>query len=136
MRNHKSFQALFVTLAVAGLAGCASPGGSAPAGAEPTGDEISIQVTNDFSPPSRIVVWAVAEGGSRRRLGTVPTNQQRSFNYSPMTQSMQMHLVAESEGPSTGTMGQPTAKRSNTFPVMDVKTVEWTVSRINVRLTH
>jgi len=136
MPDHKSIQTLFVMLAIAGLAGCASPGGSAPGEAEPTGDGISIQVTNDISPPSSIVVWAVAETGSRRRLGTVPTNQQRSFNYSPMTQSMQMYLVAESEGPTTGTMGQTPDKRSNLFPVLDVKSVEWTVSRQNVRLVR
>jgi len=135
MRNHKSMiMSLFVTLAIAGLAACASTGGGATGGADPSGDSILIWVTNDMSPPSGVEVWAVPEGGARRRLGFVSPNGRRSFSYSPILQSMQVYLVAVPEGPPTGTMGQQGDWRSNAFSVMDIQTVNWSVSRRNVRL--
>jgi len=123
-----------VTLAIAGLAACASSGEGATGGAEPSGDVISIRVTNDMIPPTGIVVWAVPESGSRRRLGPIPPNGRRSFNYSPILRSIQIYLVAVPEGPSSGTMGQQSERQSNTFSVLDVQTVDWSVSQQNVRI--
>ena len=97
MRNHKSTQSLFLMLVIAGLAACASPGGNATGGAEPSGDGISIRVANDIMPPTAIIVWAVPETGSRRRLGSVPPNGRRSFSYSPPLQSIRIVLAAGPE---------------------------------------
>jgi hypothetical protein len=136
MLNHKSILSLIVTSAVFGLVACASGGGAgdgATTGAEPTGDEISIQVTNDISPPTGVVVWVVPENSSRRRLGSVPPNGRRSFNYTPMLQSGQIYLLAVPEGPVSGTMQQPSERKSNLFSVLGVRTVGWSVTQLNVR---
>ena len=134
MRRYKWTLGVLVILAVAGLAACASPGGGGTESVEPTGDGISIRVTNDMVPPMSVVVWAVPETGTRVRLGPLPPNGRRTFNYSPTLRSIPVHLLAVPEGPSTGTRGQARELMSNTFEVLDVKTVTWTVSQRNVRV--
>ena len=137
MITHKSILSLTVALAVFGLAACASGGGAGdggPSAAEPTGNEISIQVTNDISPPTGVVVWVVPENSSRQRLGSVPPNGRRSFNYTPMVQSGQIYLTAVPEGPVSGTMQQPSERKSNTFSVLGVRALSWSVTQMNVRI--
>jgi hypothetical protein len=135
MLDHKPLLSLMMTLAVFGLAACASgAGGGATGGAEPSGDQISIQVTNDISPPTGVVVWVVPENSSRQRLGSVPPNGRRSFNYTPLVQSGQLYLTAVPEGPVSGTMQQPSERKSNTFSVLGVRTLSWSVTQLNVRI--
>ncbi|MCJ7628964.1 MAG: hypothetical protein MUO50_11335 [Longimicrobiales bacterium] len=132
MRNYRSIQGVIVTLAIVGLAACASSAGGGTDVAEPAGNGISIQVTNDT--PTNIVVWAVPETGTRRRLGPVSPNGRRSFSYSPQLESMEVYLVAVPEGPASGTMGQVAERKSNPFRVLGVQTVTWSVSQQNVRI--
>jgi hypothetical protein len=130
----RSIQIVFLFSALVGLTGCAASGGGQPDAAEPSGDGVSVQVSNDISPPASVVIWAVTENGMRRRLGPVPPNGRRSFNYDPQFRDQLVHLIAVPEGPSTGTMAQATERSSNRFSIVDVKTVSWTVSRQNVQI--
>ena len=115
-------------------AACASSGGGSPGGEEEEGEGILIQVRNDVNPPTGIVVWVVPETGNRRRLGFVSPNGQRSFRYSPALESIQIYLLAEPEGPATGTMGQTRSPQSNLFSVLGVQSVSWITSQPNVRI--
>lgn len=134
MHKHKPIQALFLMLAMAGLAACASSGGSSTSEPEPSGEGISIRVVNDMNPPTTVVVWVVPETGNRGRLGSIPPNGRRSFNYVPLLQSVRVYLTAEPEGPVAGTMGRTGELRSNDFSVVGAKTVDWSVSQRNVRV--
>jgi hypothetical protein len=134
MRIYEVIRSFSVTLALFGLAACAGSGGGATSSPEPSGDEVSIEVRNDMNPPTAVVVWVVPETGSRRRLGSVPPNGRKSFNYPPPPQSPLVSLIAVPEGPSTGTMGQVGERKSNPFSIVDVKNVLWFVSQMNVRI--
>lgn len=134
MRIHRSIQCFVTILALAGLTACATSGEGMTTDQEPTGDGISIQVRNDLTPPTGIVVWAVPEAGNRRRLGFISPNGRGTFNYSPQLESMQVYLLAVPEGPTAGTMGQMGERRSNLFPVLGVRELSWTVSQPNVRI--
>lgn len=134
MGDHRVGKNLFLAVTVFGLAACASSSGGQPFDEEGSDNAVSIQITNDINPPAGIVVWAVPENSSRRRLGFVSPNGRRSFSYSPMDLSLQVYLLAVPEGPSTGTMGQAGERRSSLFSLLDVKTVQWSVSRTNVRI--
>lgn len=121
-----------LTLLSLGLAACASGAGGGAgevsAEAEPTGDQISIQVTNDLMPGRTVVVWMIPETGSRRRLGSVPPNGLGSFNYLPGIRSMDYRLVAEKDGGGRETSTQ--------FALVGVSGVRWNLSDPNVRLVR
>ncbi len=134
MRIYRPIEGMFIALAIAGITACASSSGGAAGEPEPSGEGISIQVVNDMTPPTTVVVWAIPETGNRRRLGSVPPNGRRSFNYVSMLQTGRVYLTAEPEGPTSGTMGRTGELRSNDFSVVGVKTVEWSVSQRNVRV--
>jgi hypothetical protein len=134
MRSRSSIQLVLLLSALAGLTACAGSGGEMAGAAEPSGDGIAVQVSNDISPPASVVIWAVNENGMRRRLGPVPPNGRRSFTYDPQTRDQLVHLVAEVEGPTTGTMRQAGERVSNEFSIIDVQSVSWTVSRRNVQI--
>ncbi len=133
MRYCKSIQGVVVAMAAAGLFACARAGGGGRESAEASGSGISIQVTNDLIPGTSIVVWVVPEVGNRQRLGPVPPNGRRSFQYSPRLET-EIYLVAVPEGPASGTMGPVSERRSTPFPVTRVQSVTWSVSAMNVRI--
>jgi hypothetical protein len=134
MQSFRLAKAVLVPLALATLAACASSGEEDAFGETPGGEGLTIQVRNDVIPPSGIVVWAVPETGIRTRLGPVPPNARRSFKYSPPLRAMEIYLVAETEGPISGTMGQARERRSNPFNTLDIQSVIWTVSRPNIQV--
>jgi hypothetical protein len=134
MGSRKSSKNLLVLLALAGLTACAGSAPGATDAAQPSGEGISIRVTNDTNPPTGVFVWVVAETGTRSRLGPIPPNGRRSFNYSPTLESVPVYLLAVREGPASGTMGQASEQQSNTFSVAGVKIVSWSVSERNVRI--
>ena len=137
MRNHKLIPGLIPVLAVAVVAACSSGGtGSAASTPEPSGDRVSIRVSNDVIPPTDIVVWVVPETGSRWRLGSVRSNGQQTFNYTPVMRSTLHYLLAVVEGPGSGTMQQAREQRSDPFDLEDVRTVTWSASRQVVRITR
>jgi hypothetical protein len=134
MRTFNVLKHALAILAVIGLAACASSGGGGPGSDEPSGDGIAIQVRNDLSPPIGIMVWVVPENASRRRLGFVSPNGSRSFSYEPSDPAQQVRLLAVPEGPTSGTMGRTAERQSNQFSILDVQSVGWTVSQMNVRI--
>ena len=132
--SSRFIQIVFLSSVLAGFTACATSGGGSPGEAEPSGDAISIQVTNDFTPATSILVWVVTENGMRRRLGPVQPNRQRTFNYEPQDRSQRISLLATPEGPTTGTMSQVRERSSIQFNLLGVTTVSWTVSRQNVQI--
>ena len=134
MRDSISIPRLSVILITFGLAACAGSGAAPSMGGDTGGEGITIEVRNDVVPPTSVIVWVVPESGNRTRLGPVPPNARRSFNYTPPLQAMQIVLMAETEGPSTGTMSQQRERRSNPFGTLDVQAVSWTLSRPNVQI--
>jgi len=88
---------------------------------------------NDIIPPGNVVVWIVPEGGTRTRLGNLQSNGQRTFTCSPAVRMMQYYLLATPEGPATGTMQQAQELKSEPFSLQDIRSVNWSVSRPNVR---
>jgi hypothetical protein len=80
------------------------------------------------------MVWVIPENASRRRLGFVSPNGSRSFSYEPAEPAQQVYLLAVPEGPASGTMGRTPDRQSNQFNLLDVQTIGWTVSQMNVRI--
>ncbi len=132
MRKTRLAHSRLLALLSLGLAACASGAGGraeeVSAEAEPTGDQISVQVTNDIVPGQTVVVWMVPETGSRRRLGSIPPNARGSFNYLPGARSMDHRLVAEGDG-----RGRETSIR---FRLVGISGVRWALSDPNVRLVR
>jgi len=132
MRKTRLAHSRLLALLSLGLAACASGAGGrageVSADAEPTGDQISVQVTNDILPGRTVVVWMVPETGSRRRLGSVSPNARGSFNYLPGARSMDYRLVAEVDGG-----GRETSLR---FTLVGISGIRWDVSDPNVRLVR
>ncbi len=132
MRKTRLAHSRLLALLSLGLAACASgaggPAGEVSAEAEPTGDQISVQVTNDVMPGRTVVVWMVPETGSRRRLGSVPPNGRGSFNYLPVARSGEYRLVAEVDGRARETSIQ--------FRLVGVSGVRWNLRDPNVRLVR
>ncbi len=130
MRKIPLGRSLFLALLSLGLAACASTGGGAGGeveeGVEATGDQISVQVTNDRVPGRTVVVWMVPQTGSRRRLGSVPPNATRNFKFSPRARDIDHRLVAEIEAGGSMT--------SDPFTLVGVSGVSWTLSNPRVRL--
>jgi hypothetical protein len=120
---------LFLALLSLGLAACASKGAGAGAemseGAEASGDQISVEINNDLLPGRTVVVWMVPQTGSRRRLGSVPPNARRSFQYPPLARSTDHVLVAEIDGGGRET--------SMPFTLVGVSALSWNVSNPTVR---
>ncbi len=132
MRKTRLAHSHLLALLSLGLAACASGAGGrageVSAEAEPTGDQISVQITNDIVPGRTVVVWIVPETGGRRRLGSVPPNGRGSFNYLPGARSMDYRLVAEVDGG-----GRETSYR---FALVGVSGVRWELRDPNVKLVR
>ncbi|MGH7574311.1 MAG: hypothetical protein ACREM1_04165 [Longimicrobiales bacterium] len=127
---------LFAVLSISMVA-CASGGsggGGEPdaaagaAGAEAATNEITIEVQNDVVPGAAVVLWIVPETGSRRRLGSIESNDQQSFRYTPTARDMDHHLVAEKSGGGE--------ESSNRFSLVGVSGLSWQISSPNVALTR
>jgi hypothetical protein len=135
MRSHgKPIQLLFLLSVLVGFTGCAASGGGQADPAEPAGEGIAVQIRNDITPPTGVVIWVVNDMGRRTRLGPVPSNGRRTFTFDPPSESQLVQLVAVPEGPRTGTMAQASERTSNQFSTIGVEAVSWSVSRRNVQI--
>jgi hypothetical protein len=98
---------LALALAFAGLlaAGCSSgrdtgrvnvdPGTVSRDTAQVRGEEsVRIEVTNDITPPTSVVVYVETPTGARTRLGRVQPGRTETFRYSPRSQTRRIRLLA------------------------------------------
>lgn len=128
MRKKAVASRCLVAALTLGLAACATAGEGTEAEAEVSGDQISVQVTNDVVPSVTAVLWMVPETGSRRRLGSIPPNGRQTFSYLPTDRSLDHRLVAELAGGGRETTLQ--------FSLVGVSGVRWDMSDRNVRVVR
>lgn len=96
-----------LSLALAGLlvAGCSSgretgrvnvdPGTVSPdTAADREEESVRIEVTNDLTPPTSVVVFVETPTGARTRMGRVQPARTETFRYSPRSQTRRIRLLA------------------------------------------
>ena len=127
-----SLQAAVPAVLLAALfgAGCASGGQSgrvdidpdAPAdtlGAREGSQAVRVEVSNDVTPPTSIVVYVELGGGARYRLGRVQPGHTDTFEYSPQTETRRIRLLAETN--------RGEIIRSDPFAVTRAERIRWSV---------
>ncbi len=97
--------ALALTLAGLLVAGCSSgretgrvnvdpgvsPGDTATVQEE---ESVRIEVTNDLTPPTSVVVFVETSTGARTRMGRVQPARTETFRYSPRSETRRIRLLA------------------------------------------
>lgn len=111
-------------------AGCASGGPTGRVDIDPdgpadtlgTGEEsptVRIEVSNDVTPPTSIVVYVELGGGARHRLGRVQPGRTDTFEYSPQSETRRIRLLAQTN--------RGEIIRSDPFTVSQAGGIRWSV---------
>lgn len=83
-------------------------------------EAVRIEVTNDVTPPTSVVVYVETPTGARTRLGRVQPARTEVFRYTPQTESRRIRLVAETN--------RGRVIRSDDFRLSQAGTVRWDVN--------
>jgi len=120
MRNWIAGMAMVVALSA-----CASKKQPENVGMSP---QVTLEVTNNFSPPVQVTVYIQSQSGGRRTLGTVSPSRTIQFPYSPTNASDRFTFIAQ------GTGGKQLM--SNPFTLINVVTASWDMQSNLVRFTE
>ena len=86
-----------------------------------------IEVENNSRPPGPVTIWIIAQGGSRRNLGSISADRTRTFGFTDPALPREFQLMAVLEGRQE--------IRSRPFELFDRARVRWWMGSNDVRVS-